>query len=329
MGTEKIINLDGLFVANQRNHSEAGGLPSIVFLVFGLLDGRDEEGGGGQSFLTIDLAVAARARDAIGNGVRAEPNAAGVPQRFDAVIVGNQIAELDDFRDATEMFDQASGASEGLAGKIVDGNLAIVEIGIGDSLEVLEDKVLDDAEILADGGRADLLVVSNDENSFPEIESDQGHHVALTGFVNDDDVEASDARVKILDYARQRHDPNGNGAAAFGHFPGGFGAEKCYADAVTFADAANSVQPSDQRLKLAGGSAAGLSGPGAPVNEADGDAAKLFTKFLAPGLERFEGNAGAAVELIVELAPNPGGRGIARRLTTAMRAGAISNGGGP
>src|SRR5712692_3026717 len=201
MGTEKIINLDGLFVANQRNHSEAGGLPSIVFLVFGLLDGRDEEGGGGQSFLTIDLAVAARARDAIGNGVRAEPNAAGVAQRLDAVIVGNQVAELDDFRDAAEMFDEASGAAEGLAGEIIDRNLTIVEIGIGDSLEVLEDKVLDDAEILADSGRADLLVVSNDENSFPEIESDQGHDVALTGFVNDDHVEPSGARVEVFDHA--------------------------------------------------------------------------------------------------------------------------------
>src|SRR5712692_187753 len=170
MGTEEIINLDGLFVADQRNHAEAGGLSGIVFLVFGLLDGRDEEGGGGQSFLTIDLAVAARTRDAIGNGVRAEPNAAGVPQRLDAVVVGNQIAELDDFRDATEMFDEASGAAEGLARKVVDGNLAIVKIGIGDSGEVLEDEVLDDAKILADGGRADLFVVADDEDGFSEVE---------------------------------------------------------------------------------------------------------------------------------------------------------------
>src|SRR6266699_4042596 len=94
----------------------------------------------------------------------------GIAQRLDAVIVRNQVAELDDFRNATEMFDEASGAPEGLAREIVNGNLAIVEIGIGDSREVLEDEVLDDAEILADGGRADLLVVANDENSLSEIE---------------------------------------------------------------------------------------------------------------------------------------------------------------
>src|SRR5712692_3334871 len=170
MRPEEIINIDGLFVADQRNHAEAGGLSGIVFLVFGLLDVRDEEGGSGQSFLTIDLAVAGRARDAIGNGVRAEPNAAGVAQRLDAVIVGNQVAELDDFRDAAEMFDEASGAAEGLARKVVDGNLAIVKIGIGDSGEVLEDEVLDDAKILADGGRADLFVVADDEDGFSEVE---------------------------------------------------------------------------------------------------------------------------------------------------------------
>ena len=47
--------------------------------------------------------------------MRAELHAAGVTQRLDAVIVGNQVAELDNFRDTTEMFDEASGAAEGLA----------------------------------------------------------------------------------------------------------------------------------------------------------------------------------------------------------------------
>src|SRR4029077_17825570 len=84
-----------------------------------------------------------------------------------------------------------------------------------------------------------------------------------------------------------------------------------------------------QRLALAGGSAASLSGPGALVNEADSDAAKLFAKFFAFGLERFEGNGGGAIEFIVELAPNPSRGGIAGRLTAAVHAGAIANGGGP
>src|SRR5258708_25876137 len=149
------------------------------------------------------------------------------------------------------MFEQVSSAAKGLAGEVVNRNLAIVEIGIGDCREVLEDEVLDDAEILADGGRADLLVVANDENGFSEIESDQGHDVALAGFVNNDDVEAGGARIEVFDYARKRHDPDRNRAAAFGHFPGGFGAKESNTDAVTFAEAANGGQPAPQRLPLA------------------------------------------------------------------------------
>src|SRR5438309_1007370 len=99
------------------------------------------------------------------------------------------------------MLDEASRTAEGLAGKIVDGNLTIVEIGIGDSREVLEDQILDDAEILADSGRADLLVISNNEDRFSKIESHQGHDVALAGFVDDDHIETSGARVEILDHA--------------------------------------------------------------------------------------------------------------------------------
>src|SRR5260370_35894792 len=104
MPSEKIVNLDGLFVADQRNNAETGGLSGIVFLVLGLLDGGSEERSGSQGFLTINLAVAAGAGDTISDGVWTQPNAAGVTQRLNAVIVGNQVAELADFRDAAEMF---------------------------------------------------------------------------------------------------------------------------------------------------------------------------------------------------------------------------------
>src|SRR5260370_3994181 len=263
MGAEKIVNLDGLFITDKRNHAKAGGLPGIILLVFGLLDGCDKERGGGKRFLTIDFAVAAGAGNTISDGVRTETNAAGIAQRLDAVIVGNQIAELDDFWDAAEVFYEASGAAKGLAREVVDRNLTIVEIGIGNSGEVLEDEVLDDAEILTDGGRADLFVVADNEYGFSEIESDQGHDVALTRFVNNDHVEAGVTRIEVFDYAGEGHDPDGNGAAAFGHFPGGFGTEERNADAVTFADAANGVQPSHHRLPLAAGRAGGLEAPAA------------------------------------------------------------------
>src|SRR5260370_650460 len=198
MGMEKIVNLDGLFIADQRKHAEAGALWRVVFLIFPLLDRRGEAGGGRRGVLTIELAVAARAGDAIGDRVRPEMDATGIAQGLDAVIVRNQVAELDDFRDATEMFDEASGAAKGLAREVVDGNLPIEEIGIGDTRKVLEDKVLDDAEILADRGRADLFVVSNNEDGFSKIESDESHGVALASFVNDNHVEASQSDVMAL-----------------------------------------------------------------------------------------------------------------------------------
>src|SRR5436853_158722 len=253
----------------------------------------------------------------------------GIAQRLDAVIVRNQVAELDDFRNATEMFDQASGAPEGLAREVVDGNLTIVEIGIGDSREVLEDQVLDDAQILADGRGADLFMVSNDEHGLSKIESDERHDIALAGLVNDDHVETGGARIEVFDHAGKRHYPDGNGAAAFGHFPGGFGTQVRNANAVPFADAPNGVQPSDERLALAGRSATGLSGPGALVNETDGDAAKLFTKVFALRLEPLEGDAGAAVELVIELAPNLGCGGATGRLTAAVDSGAVTDHTGP
>src|SRR2546422_1013639 len=126
MTAEQVIDLQRLIVADQRNHAEAGGLPGIIFLVFRLLDRRGEERGSGQGFLTIDFAVAARARNAIRDGVRPETNAAGVAQGFDAPIVGNHVAELDDFWDATEMLEKAGCVTKGMAREIGAGGLAVI-----------------------------------------------------------------------------------------------------------------------------------------------------------------------------------------------------------
>src|SRR5262249_15526939 len=103
-----------------------------------------------------------------------------------------------------------------------------------------------------------LFMVADDENRFAEIQGNQSHHVALAGFVNDDNVEARHARIEIFNHARQRHDPNGNSAAAFAHFSGGFRAQERNADAMSFADAAYRVEPPDKRLALARRSTAGL-----------------------------------------------------------------------
>ena len=107
------------------------------------------------------------------------------------------------------------------------------------------------------------------------------------------------ARVEVFDHARKWHDPDGNGSAALAHFSGRFGAQKRNADSVTFADATDGVEPTDERLALARRRAACLRGPRAFVDKFDGDAAKLLAHFFALRLQGFERNAGAAIEFII------------------------------
>src|SRR5215831_16883258 len=128
-------------------------------------------------------------------------NAARVAQGLNAAIVGNHVAELNDFRNATEMLDKTGCSAKGLTSEIVDRNLPVVQIGIRDSAQILIDEILDHAQILADGRRADLLMVADNEYRLAQVQGDQGHDVTLAGFVDDDDVETSHAGIKIL------HDP--------------------------------------------------------------------------------------------------------------------------
>src|SRR2546428_9419967 len=325
MSAQQIVDFDGLLVADQGNDAEAERLSRAILFVLGLFDSRGNQRGDGESFLAIDLAVAAGAWDAKSDGVRQQAHTAGVAQRLDPPIVGNHVAELDDLRDAAEVLDKAGGAAEGLPREIVDGNLAIVEIGVGDARQVLEDEILNDAEILADGGGAHLFVVADDEHGLAKVERDERHHIALAGLVDDDHIEARDARVEIFDHARDRHNPDRHGTAALGHFPGGFRAQQGNTNAVAFADPANGVEPADQRLALAGRSAASPRRPGAAVDEVDGHAAKLFAELFTFWLQGFERNIGAAIEFVVELAPNPGCRRIARRFDAAVDARAVSD----
>ena len=135
------------------------------------------------------------------------------------MIVGNHVAELDDLRHAAEVFNQAGRAPEGLSREVINRNLAVVEIRVRNSRQVLEDKVLNNPEILTDCGGTHLLVVADDEDSLPEVKSHQGHDVTLAGFIDDDHVKASYVWVEILHHAGKRHHPNRDSAAALGHLP--------------------------------------------------------------------------------------------------------------
>src|SRR5258707_15498972 len=104
-------------------------------------------------------------------------NTARIPQWFDAMIVRNHVAELDDFRHTAEMLDEARSTAEGLPREVVDGDLAIVQIGIWNAGQVLENEILNDAKILTDGGRTHLLVIADNQHGLAEIERHQGHYV--------------------------------------------------------------------------------------------------------------------------------------------------------
>src|ERR1700674_1659182 len=118
--TDQVVDFDGLLVTNQRNHSETQRLTRVILLVFGLLHRGRKERCNGQSFLAIDLTVAAGPKDAMRDGVRPQMDAARVAQGLETAVVGNHVAELDDLRNTTEMLDEAGRAAERLACEIVD-----------------------------------------------------------------------------------------------------------------------------------------------------------------------------------------------------------------
>ena len=110
--------------------------------------------------------------------VRLQRRLARVAQRTDLAPVAEVVAELDDLRDAAEVLGEADGASERLPGQVVDRDLAVVEDGVGDVLQVLVDQLLDDRDVLSHRRRADLLVVSHHHHALRHVERDQRHHVA-------------------------------------------------------------------------------------------------------------------------------------------------------
>src|SRR5260370_42471781 len=112
MSAQQIVDFDGLLVADQGNDAEAERLARAILFVLRLIDGRGDQRGDGESFLAIDLAVAAGARDAKSDRVREQAHATGVAQRLCPPIVRNHVATLDAFREAAEWPDNAVGATE-------------------------------------------------------------------------------------------------------------------------------------------------------------------------------------------------------------------------
>src|SRR5262249_7163076 len=148
--------------------------------------------------------------------------------------------------------------------------------GVRDAAKVLKNEVLNHTQILADSRRTNLFVVADDEHGLAQIQGDKGHHIALAGFIDDDNVKTSSAGVEVFHHARERHDPDGDSATARAHFPGSFGAQEGNSYAVTFANATDGIEPADERLTLFCGGAPCLRTPRAFVDEFYRRAAQLF-----------------------------------------------------
>ena len=82
--------------------------------------------------------------------------------------------------------------------------------------DVLGDQLVDGRFLGADGLRADLLVVADDDRLVRQGERGEAEDVALRAFVHDDHVEPGH-RAERLDDAVGRHDPHRHGGLRVGH----------------------------------------------------------------------------------------------------------------
>src|SRR5262249_55995484 len=132
-------------------------------------------------------------------------------QRQDLPAIAELVAELDDIRDTAEVLDEPDDPPEGLAGQIVDGRLAIVELLVRDTVQELVDESLHAIELEADGVWTDLLVIADHDDLLGQAERGQAEDVALARLVDDDHVERDRPELEALERSCQRHDPHAHG----------------------------------------------------------------------------------------------------------------------
>src|SRR5258707_15408061 len=100
--------------------------------------------------MRIDCAVEVGTGNTVSDGMRPQMHATRVAQRLDAPVIRNHVAELDDFRNAPEMFDKAGGTAERLAHQIIDGNPAVIHMRVRNSTKMFIDEVLNHTQSLTD-----------------------------------------------------------------------------------------------------------------------------------------------------------------------------------
>jgi len=109
--------------------------------------------------------------------------------------------------------------TKGLAAQIVHRHPPVVEVAVRNIFEMRRYEALYHVEVLADGQWTHLLVITDHDNFLSQIARNEGHHVALTRLVYDDDVEACSARIELFDNTGQRHDPYRNRVPTLTHEP--------------------------------------------------------------------------------------------------------------
>src|SRR5258707_8192256 len=117
--SQKAIDLQSLLLSHKRHHAKTGRLSELVGLIFGLLECRRDERSNDSGFLAVDLSVACRAGDVIGNEVWSQPNAARISQRLNVTGGRKLVSELNNTGDAPKMPNQPDGFDQGFSCQIL------------------------------------------------------------------------------------------------------------------------------------------------------------------------------------------------------------------
>src|SRR6266436_6592985 len=121
---------------------------------------------------------------------------------------------------------------------------------VRNALEELVNQILNYSDFLSDRGRADLFMVSDDNDVMTQVKCNESHDVALTGFIDNDHIKTRLSWIKVLDHSGEGHDPDRNGAPTLRHFMGRLHAQTRRTKTCALADLPYGVEPADERLPL-------------------------------------------------------------------------------
>src|SRR5579864_985713 len=172
-------------------------------------------------------------------------------------------------------------------------------------------------------------MVSDNNDVMTQVKCDESHDVALTGFIDNDDIKTRFSWIKVLDHSGEGHDPDWHGAPTLRHLMGRLHAQTRRTKTGALADLPDGVEPADERLPLGKRSSPRLKHPGEVVNEIDRRTLDLCGGSFDGGLKLIDRHAGATVQFALNLAPGPGLRGVSRHVGARVRTGAGPNRGGP